>query len=101
MKKTAKVSPLSAGPPSGGSWTSIPSAKEDKPVYFHCSVGADRTGSIAFLIGALCGMSEDQLAKEFELTSFSADYVITNGKAEDLRRRRTYEGRYDNNEEDN
>lgn len=74
--------------------------KEDKPVYFHCSVGADRTGSIAFLIGALCGMSEDQLAKEFELTSFSADYVITNGKAEDLRRRRTYDGRYDSSEED-
>ena len=73
--------------------------KQGKPVYFHCSVGADRTGSIAFLIGALCGMSESDLAKEFELTSFSADSIKTSGKQEDLRRRRTYDGRYDNTEE--
>lgn len=73
--------------------------KEDKPVYFHCSVGADRTGTIAFLIGALCGMSEDALSKEYELTSFSPDYVVTNGKVEDLRRIRTEKGRYDNSED--
>lgn len=77
----------------------ISELKKDKPVYFHCSVGADRTGTIAFLIGALCGMSEDALSKEFELTSFSADYVVTNGKVEDLRRIRTYDGRFDNKEE--
>ena len=73
--------------------------KADKPVYFHCSIGADRTGTIAYLIGALCGMSEDALSKEYELTCFSPDYVITNGKVEDLRRERTYHGRYDNSEE--
>lgn len=78
----------------------ISELKKDRPVYFHCSVGADRTGTVAFLIGALCGMSEDALAKEFELTSFSADSVVTNGKIEDLRRRRTYDGRFDNNEAD-
>lgn len=73
--------------------------KEDKPVYFHCSVGADRTGTIAFLIGALCGMSEDALSKDYEMTSFSPDYVVTNGKVEDLRRIRTAHGRYDNTED--
>ena len=73
--------------------------KADKPVYFHCSIGADRTGTIAYLIGALCGMSEDALSKEYELTCFSPDYVITNGKVEDQRRERTYHGRYDNTEE--
>lgn len=78
----------------------ISELKKDRPVYFHCSVGADRTGTVAFLIGALCGMSEDALAKEFELTSFSADSVVTNGKIEDLRRLRTYDGRFDNNEAD-
>jgi protein tyrosine/serine phosphatase len=78
----------------------ISELKKDRPVYFHCSVGADRTGTVAFLIGALCGMSESDLAKEFELTSFSADSVVTNGKIEDLRRRRTYDGRFDNTEKD-
>ena len=77
----------------------ITELKNNKPVYFHCSVGADRTGTVAFLIGALCGMSEDALAKEFELTSFSADSVVTSGKIEDLRRIRTYDGRFDNKEE--
>lgn len=72
--------------------------KQNKPVYFHCSVGADRTGTVAFLIGALCGMSESDLAKEFELTSFSADSIITSGRQEDLRRRRTYDGRFDDND---
>ena len=72
--------------------------KQDKPIYFHCSVGADRTGTVAYLIGALCGMSEDELCKEFELTSFSADSIKTSGRMEDLRRRRTYEGRFDPND---
>ena len=72
--------------------------KQDKPIYFHCSVGADRTGTVAYLIGALCGMSEDELCKEFELTSFSADSIVTSGRQEDLRRRRTYEGRFDPND---
>lgn len=39
-------------------------------VYFHCMVGADRTGTLAFIIGALLGISESDLSKEFELTSF-------------------------------
>ncbi len=72
--------------------------KQDKPIYFHCSVGADRTGTVAYLIGALCGMSEDELCKEFELTSFSADSIKTSGRMEDLRRRRTYDGRFDPND---
>ena len=78
----------------------IDELKVNKPVYFHCSVGADRTGTVAFLIEALCGMSEDAISKEFELTSFSADSVVTSGKIEDLRRRRTYDGRFDNSEGD-
>ena len=73
--------------------------QDDKPVYFHCSVGADRTGTVAYLIGALCGMSEDELCKEFELTSFSADSIVTSGRQEDLRRRRTYDGRFDPNDD--
>jgi hypothetical protein len=76
--------------------------KEDRPVYFHCSVGADRTGTVAYLIGALCGMSEDALCREFELTSFSGDSV-TNSRdtpnPEVLIRQRTYVGRVDPNDD--
>lgn len=32
---------------------------------------ADRTGTVAFLIEGLCGVSEADLAADFELTSFS------------------------------
>lgn len=41
------------------------------PVYIHCWGGADRTGTVAFLIGAFLGMSEEDLAAEYELTSLS------------------------------
>lgn len=41
------------------------------PLYLHCWGGADRTGTVAFLIGALLGMSADDLATEYELTSLS------------------------------
>lgn len=39
--------------------------------YFHCTAGADRTGTIIALIEALCGMSEVDIVKDWELTSFS------------------------------
>lgn len=39
--------------------------------YFHCTAGADRTGTIVALIEALCGMSEEDIVKDWELTSFS------------------------------
>lgn len=48
-------------------------ADEDNyPVYFHCNAGADRTGTIAFLINGLLGVSREDLTKDFELTSFSS-----------------------------
>lgn len=39
-------------------------------VYFHCHGGSDRTGTLAFLIEALLGVSESDLSKDYELTSF-------------------------------
>ena len=38
-------------------------------VYFHCIGGADRTGTLAFLIEALLGVAESDLSQDFELTS--------------------------------
>lgn len=39
-------------------------------VYIYCEGGADRTGTVAFLIEALLGVSESDLAKDFELTTY-------------------------------
>ena len=46
-------------------------ASEDSSVYFHCMGGADRTGTIGFLLGGLLGMSYTDLVIDFELTSYS------------------------------
>ena len=43
---------------------------EGRVVYFHCAGGADRTGSLAFLIEALLGVSESDLSKDYELTTY-------------------------------
>lgn len=46
--------------------------EENYPVYIHCDNGADETGTVAFLINALLGVSESDLIRDFELSSFSA-----------------------------
>ena len=43
---------------------------QGKAVYFHCAGGADRTGTLAFLIEALLGVNESDLSKDYELTTF-------------------------------
>ncbi len=45
--------------------------EENYPVYFHCNAGADRTGTLAYLISGVLGVSYEDLTRDFELTSFS------------------------------
>lgn len=45
--------------------------RQGRPTYIHCAQGADRTGTIAFLLNGILGVSESDLAKDFELTSLS------------------------------
>ena len=47
------------------------SDESNYPVYFHCNAGADRTGTLAFLIEGLLGVSYADTIRDFELTSFS------------------------------
>lgn len=67
------------------------------PVYMHCTGGADRTGTVSFLINALCGVDEATLIKDYEMTSFSV-YGERNSKtteydfAKFVARLKTYTG---------
>ena len=45
--------------------------EKNYPVYMHCWGGADRTGTVAFILEGLCGVSEADLAIDYELTSFT------------------------------
>lgn len=40
------------------------------PIAFHCIAGADRTGSLAYLLEALLGVSDADLVLDWELTAF-------------------------------
>ena len=41
------------------------------PILFHCSGGADRTGSLAFMLNALLDVSEDDLDNDYLTTRFA------------------------------
>lgn len=51
---------------------------KNKPMYFHCSAGADRTGTVACILEALLGMSQSDIDKDYELTSFATGVSTDN-----------------------
>lgn len=51
---------------------SLLSNESNYPFYTHCSAGADRTGTFAFITNGLLGVSYEDLTRDFELTSFSS-----------------------------
>lgn len=58
---------------------------DTKPVYYHCYAGADRTGTIGFVLGAILGMTYTDLIIDYEATTFS-----DNLKEHDVNRENTY-----------
>ena len=44
--------------------------KNNYPIYYHCNIGTDRTGMLSYLIGGLCGMSEEDLMKDYLFSNF-------------------------------
>lgn len=48
---------------------------ENYPIYMHCTYGADRTGTICYLLEALLGVSDADLMRDYELTGLTYQYV--------------------------
>ena len=48
------------------------SVTDNKPLYFHCYYGADRTGTVAFILSALLGVSQSDTDKDYEMTCFQS-----------------------------
>ena len=40
-------------------------------VYFHCAAGADRAGILSFLLAAMAGVCENDLARDYEITDLA------------------------------
>ena len=49
----------------------VNSLRENKPVYFHCSLGRDRTGTLAALLLGVLGVVEGDISQEYELSYFA------------------------------
>ncbi len=44
---------------------------DNDPIYFHCAVGRDRTGTLGMVLLALLGVDSDTILKEYELSFLS------------------------------
>lgn len=40
------------------------------PLVYHCNIGTDRTGLVSYILGALCGMSDEDLLKDYLFSNF-------------------------------
>lgn len=56
------------------------SDESNYPFYAHCNAGADRTGTFAFIVNGVLGVSYEDLTRDFELTSFSSTGKRWRGK---------------------
>ena len=60
---------------------------QDKPVYFHCSLGRDRTGTVAMLTLGILGVPEGDISQEYELTQFApVGYATSSGESQKMTR---------------
>lgn len=48
----------------------VVSDESNYPVIFHCNIGTDRTGMLAYLINGLLGVSEEDLYRDYTFSNF-------------------------------
>lgn len=48
----------------------ILSDKNNYPIIFHCNIGTDRTGVVAFLVNGLLGVPEETLYRDYLFSNF-------------------------------
>ncbi len=59
------------------------------PAYMHCTYGVDRTGTICYLLGAVLGVSEEDLMRDYQLSALycsDVDNDAINTFIEDLKK---------------
>ena len=65
----------------------------NKPVDFHCSLGRDRTGTVAMLCLGILGVDEGDISQEYELTQFAPHgYATSDGEKSKMVRTVDYKG---------
>lgn len=65
------------------------------PIYVHCLYGADRTGTVCYILNALCEVSDEDLIRDYEYTSFSESglrYATSSEMSAFLQKFQTLEG---------
>lgn len=68
------------------------SVHANKPVYFHCSLGRDRTGTIAMMVLGILGINEGDISKEYELTQFAPHgWATSDGEKTKMTRKADYD----------
>lgn len=55
------------------------------PVYVHCSLGRDRTGTIVLLLQGLVGVGKNDIMMDYELSIFSVTGTLDNASIEAIR----------------
>ena len=55
--------------------------KDNYPIFFHCAIGTDRTGCVAFLLNGLLGVSEESLYRDYMFSNYGEIWGSRDGGA--------------------